>query len=344
MKLYSILIPVYNAEKYLRRCLNSIANQHVKNFSYEVLLYNDASTDSSGKICDYYRNKYPCMFRVIHGKINQGSVIGRKKLYEEAQGDIILWIDADDYMPRNSLYEIDKAFKRYHCDMVIYEFYICYYLKFGIRLSRRRVDFKENILFHGNELTKLYNFFAKGKCNNLWRKAFKREMFERIEYKGINLESINVGEDLFLSLPVFDNSKAVVYLHKPLYYYVKNRSSMIHSTSLIRGWKSINIVWAFAEPYYTRWNVIDSFCESIIGFSLTYLKQIKLLQHDMGSEEIIKILEYIADSMYFRMAIERKKQNIVMLKYVYEKDYEHFLNLPTDYVSVIKNLFRKVIE
>lgn len=92
--IFSIIIPVYNVERYLKVCLESVAQQHLSD--YEVIMVDDGSTDGSGAICDEYTTKYP-QFRVVHQE-NHGISVARNRGLAEAQGEYVLFIDSDDFL------------------------------------------------------------------------------------------------------------------------------------------------------------------------------------------------------------------------------------------------------
>lgn len=96
---FSIIIPVYNVEKYLNECVDSVLNQ--KNVDYEIILVDDGSTDNSGQICDEYLKKHSNV-SVIH-KVNGGLSDARNAGLESAEGDYILFVDSDDKIEENSL-------------------------------------------------------------------------------------------------------------------------------------------------------------------------------------------------------------------------------------------------
>ena len=91
----SIIIPVYNTEKFLNRCVDSVINQKFNNF--EIILVNDGSKDNSLKICRDYEKKYPKIIKVIDQK-NSGPAIARNRGIESAKGEYIMFIDSDDFI------------------------------------------------------------------------------------------------------------------------------------------------------------------------------------------------------------------------------------------------------
>ncbi len=106
--LVSVIIPVYNADKFLDKCIQSVINQSYTN--WELILINDGSTDESGLICDTYAQNDK-RIKIIHNK-NQGVSVTRNIGINKATGDYLFFLDADDYLPKDSLktliYYIEK--------------------------------------------------------------------------------------------------------------------------------------------------------------------------------------------------------------------------------------------
>lgn len=113
----SIIIPVYNVEKYLNQCVDSIISQDYEN--KEIILVDDGSTDSSGTICDEYSNKFDYI-KTIH-KSNGGLSDARNTGIDNANGDYILFVDSDDYIEQKSLDKIMKIASENECDVVFLE-------------------------------------------------------------------------------------------------------------------------------------------------------------------------------------------------------------------------------
>lgn len=127
--LISVIIPVYNVEKYLRECLDSVLHQTYKKL--EVILVDDGSTDGSGRICDEYAERYP-YFRVIHKK-NAGLGMARNSGLETATGEYVYFLDSDDYIESTQIEELYHALVIYHVD--------------ACRVGFKAVDDEKNLLY-----------------------------------------------------------------------------------------------------------------------------------------------------------------------------------------------------
>lgn len=102
---YSFIVPVYNTEKYLKKCLDSLVNQTFDNF--EIIIVNDGSIDKSSEIIKKYKEKYSNI-KSIEQK-NQGLSMARNNGVKKASGDYLIFVDSDDYIETNLLEEVDKV-------------------------------------------------------------------------------------------------------------------------------------------------------------------------------------------------------------------------------------------
>lgn len=114
---FSVIVPVYNVEKYIQKCVDSIIGQSYKDF--ELILVDDGSKDKSGEICDYYANMdTEITISCIH-KINGGLSDARNTGIANARGDFLLFVDSDDWIDENALLNIDSAIKNQNVDVVV---------------------------------------------------------------------------------------------------------------------------------------------------------------------------------------------------------------------------------
>ena len=139
----SIIVPIYKAEKYLCRCLDSIANQTY--IDWECILVDDGSPDNSGIICDSYANNNG-KFKVIHQK-NQGVSAARQKGLDNCIGQYVIHVDPDDWIEKNMLEDMMKHIELSNCDLLITDFY---YEKKGkcIKSIQQPTDNDSNAVLH----------------------------------------------------------------------------------------------------------------------------------------------------------------------------------------------------
>ncbi len=244
---FSIVVPVYNVEDYIQECIESILKQTEK--SYELVLMDDCSSDSSGTICDKYAEKYPEKIRAYHSSVNEGLLLTRRKLFELARGEWIVCVDSDDYIAENALERIKNAFVLYHADMVMFNL-VCTQVD-----GHQEVfcpSLMPNYVYNNTQRKDIYDALAKNKyINSLCTKAFKRTIVDTdVDYK--KWKDLKIGEDLFQSYPLWDNCGRIVYINETLYFYRKNEKS-ITSQIPLDFYKRRKILWERDDYYAKKW-------------------------------------------------------------------------------------------
>ncbi len=243
----SVLIPVYNTEKYLEDCLKSVLNQTYQDF--EIILVDDGSTDNSGAICDKFQNDYPQKIRVIH-KENQGQLASRCNAVKVASGEYVIFVDADDLLDENALAIIQEKLEEFdYPDMLVYSF-----LYEALAGSRQAVKlFDEGIV--KNE--KLYQIFFSGTgLNNVWTKAVKREIAFCQNFDFTPFYTLRCSEDKLHSMVMVDQCKTAAYVYQPLYRYRLLEGSVTRTYSLenIEKYNSVAI-YPLENFFLRKWNL-----------------------------------------------------------------------------------------
>lgn len=208
---FSVLIPVYNTEKYLEECLQSVLNQTYQDF--EIILVDDGSTDNSGAICDKYRIDYPQKIKVIH-KENQGQLASRCIATQYAKGQYCIFMDADDLLIDKAIETICENLNKYNFpDMLVYSFV---YDKENEEQILANRFFDEGIV----PQQELYEMLLTGiGLNNVWTKAVKTEIAQCSGYDFSNYYSLRCSEDVLHSMAMIDQCQRVAYIYQPLYQY-----------------------------------------------------------------------------------------------------------------------------
>ena len=211
-KLISIIVPVYNVEKYIEKCIDSIINQTYKNL--EIILVDDGSKDNSGKICDEYSKK-DSRIKVIH-KVNGGLSDARNHGLQIATGDYIGFVDSDDYIAEDMFETLYNLSEEKNADISIVSFYEYYNGKLiGVR------DSKEEIIM--NKIEAIKELLIDNRIQSYaWNKLFKKELFENQRFPtGKNFE------DIATTLLLFEKSEKVVLYEEPKYYYLRRDDSIV---------------------------------------------------------------------------------------------------------------------
>lgn len=214
----SVLVPVYNVEKYLRRCLDSILKQTYAD--YEVVLVDDGSTDQSGAICDQYASEHKHI-RVIHQK-NAGLAQVRNVSLANAEGEFITFVDSDDAIEEAYLETLMTDLEQTGSDVSI-----CSWSEVTDEGVRRELSWdrkEEGLQVWSTENAVKTLLYQKGIDNNSWGKLYRRSVIENIVFpRGRHYEDIAVTYQILL------NAKRVCYRPDALYLYTTNTSGISQS-------------------------------------------------------------------------------------------------------------------
>lgn len=214
-KKLSIIIPVYNVEKYLNNCIDSILNQTYKD--YEIILIDDGSKDNSPSICDDYAKKYENI-KVIH-KANGGLSSARNAGIRNASGEFLMFIDSDDF-----LYDykcLEKLSDHFAYDVIQYKM-IYYYEKKKKYVELKRLNVKEDTYL--NQLKELVenDIFSVSACNKIIRKDI-------IVTNNIYFDETLLSEDIDWSLSLYLKACSIKLVDENVYVYRQQREGSITS-------------------------------------------------------------------------------------------------------------------
>jgi len=258
-KKVSIGVPVYNVEKYLKRCLDSLCNQTYKDI--EIVIIDDGSTDSSPKICDEYAEKDK-RIRVIH-QSNAGLSQARNVGIDNSVGDYLMFVDSDDYVANNFVEEMVKAIEEHNVDMVR-----CKAIEYAGDNSYTIEDLRghEGITYRNNEFRNLVKdvvaYGDKYIPSYTWALIVKRDKLNvrhNPEVKG------RTDLAFFVRLMVTSDVSSMYFLDEALYHYCYN------DTSITKGSKGtdkyLNAIVVSTEEikkYLRLGNMLDEKLESEI--------------------------------------------------------------------------------
>lgn len=226
---FSIIIPVYNVEKFLRECLNSITSQTLKNF--EVICIDDGSTDNSLGILQEYANK-DSRFKVISQE-NQGQGIARNKAIDIASGEYLFFVDPDDFIESKTLASIYDKFCQTNSEIVQFDYATCRengkYSGTKSYKKRLKKDFKfsikNNQIFNWNDIKKK-NLQGMSLC--VWDKVYKTAF---IKQHDIKFAPNKHGEDHIFSISANLLADKILYINKAFYHYRTRLGSAVNKAS-----------------------------------------------------------------------------------------------------------------
>lgn len=206
-KKISIIVPVYNCEKYISRCISSILNQTYSNT--EILLINDGSTDDSLKICNSFKDK---RIKVIT-KQNGGASSARNVGLDRATGSYISFVDADDYVDSKMIETLYENLTKYKTDIAICTAY-------EIKKENEHVASKTNVaidpyIYSNVDMCLRMKNLENGNVGDVvWGKLYKKELFQNLRFhEGM------INEDAVLLHELYYNCKKGVLIPQKLYFY-----------------------------------------------------------------------------------------------------------------------------
>ncbi|MGM9536201.1 MAG: glycosyltransferase family 2 protein [Intestinibacter sp.] len=321
----SIVVPVYNVEKYLNRCVDSIINQTYKDL--EIILVDDGSTDNCHSICDKYA-KVDDRIKVIH-KENGGLSDARNIGIENSTGKYISFVDSDDYIHYDMVSRLYKNIKSYKANIAI-----CGYIKTYNDIEKFN-EIEVNEIKCLNNIEAIDLLFDENLGSNFivsWGKLYDIKLFKNILYP-----VGKIHEDEFTTYKLLYASEKIVYDSTPLYYYYQREDSIMN----IKFNKN-------------RMSIFDAFYEQIEFFYINGLD----IEYKMAVERYIGHLFFCRDkcinlnnkSEIYKLLRKKQKQIIKIInkynQYTQEKKQfvkapwfnEKWLNLYWKYIGIYNKL------
>lgn len=277
----SVIIPVYNVEQYLEKCIESVLQQKYDN--YEIILVDDGATDDSGKICEGYGEKFPEKIRVIHQE-NKGLGGARNTGIEQAEGDYLFFVDSDDYIEQGCFEKLNQVICTYHADMVIFN------MKTvdteGNMIRRSSLDLPEGV-FTLAQVPKL--MFVQ---TSAWGKLYHRNLFLET---GIRFPERKWFEDIWVAYGLFVSAQRIVKCDDVLYNYVMRSGSIMNSKKIERN---VEILEAYdaVQSFLTRKKLYEQYREEmeyIVTNNAFIGGSIRVLLVDQKSPVLQKLRDYM---------------------------------------------------
>lgn len=212
---YSVIIPVYNVEKYINRCLKSILSQRYNDL--EIILIDNGSTDRSGSICDIYANEY-ANISVYHIE-NHGVASARNFGLSKARGEFIYFVDSDDYLVGNLFAEFEDKLTP---DLDLFVF--SYYNSFEQEMTETKRT-KKILPYNGSydkyDFSKIFkDLFLSDMLYTVWNKIYRREFLLE---NNLSFEQYELGEDVRFNLDVYREVNKICLYQDSYYVYVIGR-------------------------------------------------------------------------------------------------------------------------
>ncbi len=216
---FSVIIPVYNAAKYLKGAIDSVLCQdQSRGFDADIILVENGSTDDSGRICNEYAAAYQMITTFHREKI--GAYAARRLGMEMASGDWLLFLDADDELAKDALFylkEFISGFSDHESapDIIFYD----YEKVAGSSMAIRTFPFDAGKVYKGREKKKIYDVMCQGDLlNPLWNKCVKKQLATASLSEDPTI-FLNHGEDLLQTAQLIDRAEGIAYLDRTIYRY-----------------------------------------------------------------------------------------------------------------------------
>lgn len=245
--LFSVIIPVYNEQKYLEACLTSILSQSF--YDYEIIVVNDGSTDNSENILNDYASRDK-RIRVLH-KQNQGPLLARVDAINLADSEYCIFVDSDDCLESDFFNALKNEIDAQKHDVFIYNYELI--SSEGVIIGKADSLFIDQSIFSGKEKKDLFKTIVEAKLNSLCIKAIKTSLLKKDATNFTNFSDVFFGEDLLLSLYPLHQAKSIKYLDLPLYKYRMSDGSICRSFNS-RKIESILRVYNEMFKYMSKWD------------------------------------------------------------------------------------------
>lgn len=305
----SIIIPIYNVEKYLEQCLNSVINQTYRNL--QIILIDDGSTDNSGAICDKYM-KTDKRIQVIH-KVNGGSSSSREVGVNAANGQYLMFVDSDDWL---DLEAIEKCMKIVQKDPDV----SCVMFSYAKETETATVPMHimdGDMLFIGDEVKdkihrRLFGLSSlelshPERMENIvscCEKLYRIDLAKQGKY--FDTKDVGSCEDGLFNIYALANCKKAAYIDMPLYHYRKRKGSLVKSykPNFVEQW---NTLFSLMQAYISENKLGQSYKEALnnrIGLSIMAISLNKLRDMNSSSLDKIRYIRSYLNTAYYKEAIQ----------------------------------------
>lgn len=244
----SVLVPMYNAERFIKRCLSSLVAQNISKDTYEVIVFDDGSTDKSLQIANGFSKNHDNV--IVHSQKNQGVIVTRNKLLKLAKGEYVFFVDADDYVAQNTLDGILNFSTKNKLDIIGFNV-LATSIDKGLSFDNTPLDFSTTKIFDGTQFLKE----NKDLRIEVWWYFVKKEF---LDSKQVFFEDKGYDDDLGFTLSLFLQAKRVAYCPAIVYRYFQSSESTMRSKVLKHKKRIANYFLALVVDFTDVINGLDS--------------------------------------------------------------------------------------
>lgn len=223
----SIICPIYNEEKYLKQCIDSVLSQSLEDI--ELILVNDGSTDSSGDICDKYA-LIDSRIKVIH-QTNQGVSVAREKGLMASEGEYIGFVDGDDYVAPEIYERLVNLLIGHNADMSICDYFTFEEPILTNETPLEAIDSTYNIYYLEERLGE--KVYKPTYSIVLWNKIYKRNLFNKVDYSQYkSIAPYHYFDDIVITQMLMHESEKIIRTSEKLYFYRQMREGLGKTTKI----------------------------------------------------------------------------------------------------------------
>lgn len=336
--LLSIVMPAYNSEKYISKCIESIRCQN--DINWELIIVNDGSSDDTEEVCNRHA-KLDTRIKLFTQE-NAGCTAARRKGILESKGNYILNVDSDDYLTSNAMKVLEKHISSDEYDIIQFSHYeIFNRIKFRKKVSCYSIDREE---VFSNKIIDLLGGWNRTITPNVWDKVYKGNILREVMCN-FN-ESISIGEDILINLKYFENPQFCRMKSVESAFYVYRKEIGIMSNTSWRDLKNYNVLKLNQIEYINKHNLSENerfHCYwEIVG--IVRYATITLLQSNKSDEEVNKLVDVFFDMEFVRTA--KKYLNGIKALPVDAQEVNYindFCNLKRDdYIVKVNDILKNV--
>lgn len=286
--LLSVIVPVYNTDEYLSKCIESIINQTYKKL--EILLIDDGSVDKSGEICDYFAQKDNRVV-VFHRK-HEGALAARKFAVEHVKGQLVTFVDSDDWIECDMYQQLVEKYWATSAQMITSGLIYEYENKIDLE-----IDTIEEGIYVGNEIYEkvcpimMYDFqlgrraINSSTCNKLFEVKLFKHIVEKID------EDLSIGDDAAIIYPFIAEADRIVITHECYYHYVVRKGSLARNYN-DSAFDKIYLLKKYLEKYFSDIGLMSVMEDNIQQYIRPFLNAAVMSIYGMEMERISYIFPY----------------------------------------------------
>ncbi|MFI3285195.1 MAG: glycosyltransferase family A protein [Rikenellaceae bacterium] len=265
----SVIIPIYNVERYIERCLVSLFTQ-TKTTGVEFILVNDATPDDSMLVAEKLVSQFKNLsVLIINKSCNEGLALARQSGVDAASGDYIIHIDSDDWCEPTMLADLWTEVQSSSPDIIVCDYY------FNRRSGQELICANMT----NDNIECIYTMMQDESKGAVWNKLFKRELYLQNGVR--STVRVNMWEDIYICSQLFYFAQKIVYLNKSFLHYMRDNAGCITSTPNIKQFHDMQCVVKELDQFF---DANDGVHKNILLSRKAYLK-ITLLGHFRGEEQ-----------------------------------------------------------